>query len=329
MTSKSGIILFIFLMLYLLTGCQSKVSNISSSAENPELEKLQSLLWPQNEDNLYTLIDLDSINPAIKIIFDTGESSIPMLKKALNDKTNIIRRHFAALGFTLIGGEKSKKILQNAYEQTNDKTINTYLCYTMASTGSDEDIEYLVENVKSSSGGGQGAATLAALLSLRVLKPAEILSMVSSYVKSENSTIFLEDAEMAATLLGISGAKTPQAEYAQGRDQIVLTLFRYGIPRVNESKTFIETSSKRIWMYSDGSWLFSTDQMRQSDTNESYLSYEPPSIHFDVHVTPDKSKALATVGLIFGPKNGVGYSYILRSSSPGWKVVGLMLNWIS
>jgi len=39
---------------------------------------------------------------------------------------------------------------------------------------------------------------------------------------------------------------------------------------------------------------------------------------------PDSNRAICSVGLTFGPKNGSGYDFVLRKNAGVWEVIGVM-----
>jgi hypothetical protein len=115
---------------------------------------------------------------------------------------------------------------------------------------------------------------------------------------------------------------TPQLKESSVREQAILTMFRFGIPRTDQSNIFFEEAHNLKWYYQAGAWRY---QKVVSDVAVK----EAPNIAFDVYISSDHSKALIAAGMTFGPLNGKGYTYLLKKEKGEWKVIGILSTWIS
>jgi hypothetical protein len=105
------------------------------------------------------------------------------------------------------------------------------------------------------------------------------------------------------------------------QDSVVLSLIRFGIPRMKESRAFMGKKSNRIWRREENTW--------GPETAEKASPENIPSIVFTVHIAPDSNRAIYSVGLTFGPLNGSGYDFVLRKNAGAWKIIGIMAAWVS
>jgi hypothetical protein len=261
-----------------------------------------------------------------RTILDLGESAIPTLEKALDDPKPAIR-DFSLEGLFLIGGEKARDVLKKAHEKTKDEKTKLFLCLSMASTGTPDDVDFLMETL--ASGNDNNMAASAALLSLTVLKPEKMIEAVQPDAKAGAGMdpIF---RELFLLSLDLGGADTPQMGSAGPEDRVILTLFGFGIPGTGQSPVFLEEKKERTWKMENRSWSYFQDDNREIyRSGELLKSYNPPYIEFETYVNRDNTRALVRAGVIFGKLSGAGYSFVLKQVKGKWKVTGMMLDWIS
>ncbi|MDA8136243.1 MAG: HEAT repeat domain-containing protein [Desulfobacteraceae bacterium] len=262
-----------------------------------------------------------------RTVLDLGESAIPTLEKALDDPKPAIR-DFSLEGLFLIGGEKARDVLKKAHEKTKDEKTKLFLCLSMASTGTPDDVDFLMETLASGDDRNSMAAS-AALLSLTVLKPEKMIEAVQPDAKAGAGMdpIF---RELFLLSLDLGGAGTPQMKSAGPEDRVILTLFEFGIPGTGQSPVFLEEKKERTWKKENRSWSYFQDSNPEIyRSGELLTSYNPPYIEFETYVNRDNTRALVRAGVIFGKLSGAGYSFVLKQVKGKWKVTGMMLDWMS
>ena len=262
-----------------------------------------------------------------RTVLDLGESAIPTLEKALDDPKSAIR-DFALESLFLIGGEKARDVLKKAHEKTKDEKIKLFLCLSMASTGTPDDVDFLMETLASGNDKNSMAAS-AALLSLTVLKPEKMIEAVQSNSEA-GAGMDPTFRELFLLSLDLGGADTPQMGSAGPEDRVILTLFEFGIPGTGQSPVFLEEKKERTWKMENKSWSYFQDGNREIyKSGELLNAYNPPYIEFETHVNRDNTRALVRAGVIFGKLSGAGYSFVLKQVKGKWKVTGMMLDWMS
>ncbi len=309
-------------VLFLTTGCS--YFSFPGLGQSPQtkagIKTLEEIIRQGNPE------DLDAfgrdISPAVKIVLDLGESAIPTLKKALYDPKAEIQR-FASQALFFIGGEKARDTLKDAYDKTKNEFVHMCLCLSMASTGMPGDIDYLIKTLEPGNDKDNKAAATGAFLSLVVLKP-ERLFKDDTQMDSKWKELFLLSLDLASE-------DSPQMKTAGQEDNIILSLFRFGIPGTDQSPVFLEAGKEITWKLEKKAWSSFKDNNPEIYHSKEVpdLYYKPPYIEFETHINSAGTKALVRTGIIFGKKSGHGYSFILKNIKGQWKVFGMALTWIS
>ena len=273
--------------------------------------------------SIFSSNDIDSISPwelnkPVLLSFDLGKQALPFLETMLlqSDKT---KSYLAAYSIAVIGGTKSADILKKAYNKKQDIGFKTLLCFSLASTGRKTDIGFLVRALHGEHIGDEGPPIQQAAFSLGVLRAKEAKSALQK-TASKQSGFASEAADYALSWLNGDMWDTDMRENTI-TDSIIYSLFRFGIPRLDESTAFVEKASNRIWYRKGKNWTH--EPLTDSITDKV------PSISFQTHVTQDEMRAICSVGLLFGPLNGSGYDIILKKRDGIWKVIGIMQTWVS
>ena len=250
-----------------------------------------------------------------------GESAIPILEPALKDSRDEMQRYGIAYLLTLVGGPNAKNILKAEYDRRPATAFKTLLCFSMGSTGTKEDIDFLVQALRGDRAGHNWAPVEAAALTLGVLKPKSAIEPLTACSKVDPKSRASKAALEALDWMQ-NNRLVPQSETAPEREKIILTIFQSGIPRTGESREFLEPEEGLCWVFSENTWRY---QPAESVPAVSGL----PHISFEVSVTSDGKKSFVQVGLNFGLLNGKGYTYLLRKEDNRWKVTGILSTWIS
>jgi len=321
---KKAIPLFLA-VFFLLTGC--RLFPFPGLGQSPEIKagiKTLEGMLRQGDPRDLNLFE-KNISSAAKIVLDLGEAALPVLKKALYDPKEDIR-NFASGALFLIGGEKARDILKKAFDKTKNEFIQMQLCLTMASTGTPEDIGYLMKFLESGQDQNERAAS-AAFLSLVVLKPERMIRESSS---GAGAGMDSEWKELFLLSLNTVTEASAQMKTAGREDKIILTLFQSGIPGTDQSPVLLETERERTWKLENKAWSFFQDDNREIYQFKGLSDvYKPPYIDFAIHINQAGTRALANVGVTFGSKAGHRYAFVLKHIKGQWKVVGMVLTGIS
>ena len=159
-----------------------------------------------------------------------------------------------------------------------------------------------------------------AAFSLGVLRAKEVKSALEQ-TASKKEGFASAAAECALKWFDGDIWRVTPGQNISTRDSVILSLIRFGIPRMDESTSFLEKESYRVWRREGKTWMWES-------TNKASLE-DIPTISFQVHIAPDSKRAICSVGLTFGPLNGGGYNFVLRKNAGVWGVIGVMQTWVS
>lgn len=289
---------------------------VKANAQSNNLEQLRSIFTKENRATTPPW----ELKPILQA-FDMGETALPLLKDFLIKSNNENKTYWATHSIATIGGKKAIDIIRGAYKKTKSSLLKSFLCFTLASTGSKEDIEFLIQALQGEHIGDEWPPIQQAAYSLGVLRAKKARSELEHTAKKKPGTFASDAASDALKWIDGDMWETPQIENTIESDEVILAMIRFGIPRLSESTTFYEKTSKRVWKRKEKTWSYEAQQELSTDTL--------PSISFSVHIAPDRVRAICSVGLHFGPLNGSGYEFIMKKIDGAWKVVGVMQTWIS
>ena len=315
-------------LFFVITGCSVlPYLGLGRFSETRSRIKILEAMIRQGDPKDLRSFEGRQIHLPQRTVLDLGESAVPTLEKALDDPKQALR-DFALESLFFIGGEKARDVLKKDYEKTKDEKARLFLCLSMASTGTPDDVDFLMETLASGNDKNSMAAS-GALLSLTVLKPEKMIKAVQSNAKAGAGMdpIF---RELFLLSLDLGGADIPQMRSVGPEDQVILTLFEFGIPGTGQSPVFLEEKKERTWKMENKSWSYFQDSNPEIyHSGELLSSYNPPYIEFETYVNRDNTRALVRAGVIFGKLSGAGYSFVLKQVKGKWKVTGMMLNWMS
>ncbi len=313
-------------VLFLLTGCSYfSFLGLGQSPETKAGIKVLEGMIQQGDPRDLNAVGKE-ILPSAKIILDLGEAAIPALKKALYDPREDIQ-NFASGALFLIGGEKAKDTLKDAYDKTKNESILRDWCLSMASTGTPDDVYFLMKTLEPGNDNEKKAAA-SAFLSLVVLKPDKMVKDIELNSGS-GAKIDSKWKELFLLSMNLGSREPPQMATAGPEDKIILTLFKFGIPGTDQSPVFIEEGKERTWKLENKVWSYFQDNHREIYHSKGVSDiYKPPYIDFETYINKTGTQALVNVGVVFGKQAGSGYSFILKMIKGEWKLVGMALTWI-
>lgn len=219
-----------------------------------------------------------------------------------------------------IGGEQARHILQSVFQESGD--LLGLLCFAMSSTGTKADERFLINTIQSEVDVDNWWEIDAAALSLGVLRSEAAKEALSELATKEKRGILSSTAARSLEWIENGEWNVPQIANANERDEVILSMFRCGIPRSEESEVFYEEANDRIWKRSDRAWQF-------EPIDAEHPQRGAPKLYFNVFITQDRERALARVEIYFDMMNASGFLYTLRKNDEQWKVSGILFEWIS
>jgi hypothetical protein len=323
MKQKFSIILCISIFLCLCIGGSAISDDNVPQGKKARADELRKMLYQKEirKDAIYPYF-----TPVHKMIFDMGESALPVLQEALEDE-RYNNRIFILNCISMIGGEKAKKLLQDLSKRSKDNLIERALCLTMSTTGTGDDKIYLNKIIKTAPEHKDWWSAISALISLWVLDPKGSVEIFGDKKAKDIPPDIVNYVNRE--LRGIGGAKTPQAVIATEEDKVILALFKNGIVGIDKRKYFAETEAKRTWKYEEGSWVFTAVNFKPPVANKFGMGMEPAFISFRVHIATDKTRVMAMVIISYGNMNSSEYLYILNFEERRWNVVSVIQTNIS
>ena len=261
--------------------------------------------------------DPDAYRRVVEAAIDAGSGAVTYLEGVLT-KGSESERLLGVLALGYVGGDAAIAVLQNEYRSKPSVEVKTYLCYALASRGNHEDRAFLIRSLEGEHIGDDWPPIVSAALSLGVLREAEATDALTRTMNKDPGTSASDAAQTALSWLAQPKAQPPVG-LAGPNSGIIAAVLNNGIPRSGESDELVDRQRKGTWVHRNRAWSF-----RPGTSNRRY-----PSMTMKVHVSPDSQRALVSIGLVFGLKNGSGYDYVLRRASNGWVVQGVLFTWIS
>ena len=257
--------------------------------------------------------------PELKLLaFDLGKKAIPELMAGLDhpdeDKANL-----AAQGLASIGGTNAVAALRAAYQKKPSEFLKTELCFSLATTGLSEDVDFLICALQADHQVDLWPATPAAF-SLEVLKAERARDALYHATNKNHGTFAPQAAQEALRWMDEGPWQTPPFESDGEEEAIIHAVLRNSVPRTEDERGFHNSTTNRLWVLSGRSW---TREPQEKPRKGS------PVISFGVFVAEDASRALCFIGLHFGFLNASGYEYLLNRRDAKWAVIGMAMTWVS
>jgi hypothetical protein len=277
----------------------------------PEVRKLLSFI-------AQSTVSIDSMDELAKLAVDAGPSAVPALREMLG-RDQGHSRELAAMGLAFLGGDDAVTALRKRYESTHELRLRSLVAMAMASTPlSPENRAFLEASLKGPHFGTEWMPIMSAALSLGVLHATESRAALERTAKSEEESFASEAAAEALRWIehGPWKVEIPPDDRIEPPIEAVL---RNGVPGTDRAERFFDEVRQLEWIRREDTWT----------VEKSGDGGERPSIGFDVHTSPDGLRALVEVSLRFGPKEGVGYDYVLCKTDGSWEVQAVFFTWVS
>ena len=277
------------------------------------LQRLDALITQDTADD--SLDDLTNLRNAA---LDAGPSALPLLRPLLPTASQSVRYRVAyALAFT--GQTEIVDPLVAEFKRTKDLSIKAMACFASARRGTDADVRFLIKALKGEQFGDEWPPIEVAALSLGVLRDRSAIAPLQVAAKKTPGSISGGAAAEALSWIRKGTFNVPATSV--GDDLLpVLAVMRHGVPRILESPAYFESDAHRVWRRTGRKWSL---QPSQNNIEGS------PTISFTTVVSADRKRAVVSVGLLFGPLNGVGFDYLLSDRGGSWSVIGILPTWIS
>ncbi|HSS49968.1 MAG TPA: hypothetical protein VLX28_13615 [Thermoanaerobaculia bacterium] len=278
---------------------------------SPEIQKLRSLI--DKADDLS-----DALEEVPEAAVDAGPEAIPVLREILargpKDRGDI-----AAVALAYIGGETAVDLLWQRYKATKDPSSKALLAMAMSSTPLTAKKRAFLEScLKGEHFGDTWMPIVSAAFSLGVLRASESREALERTAKKTPESIASGAAKEALRWIAF-GKWNLEASSLAKIEPPVAAVLRNGVPRTDEAERFSDSDRHLDWIREGATW-----RVQEADRQGGV-----PSLSFDVHMSPDGMRALVSVGVTFGSKNGVGYNYVLRKAGAEWVVQSVFFAWIS
>jgi len=228
------------------------------------------------------------------------------------------QRGAALTALAYAGGDDAIAVLQRDAHPATDTARRALLCFALAGRGTGADRAVLTRQLRGEHFGDEWPPIVAAALSLGVLRAADAAPALER-VANAGDGIAAHTAAEALRWIRKGPWRIELPASASADDRVIAAAFRNGIPRTAGAPAFYEASRGGAWALEDAVWRF---RPRPRTADE-------PTIQFTVHRNATETQALLSIAVIFGPRNGAGYDYVLVRQGDEWRVRGVQFTWIS
>jgi len=243
-----------------------------------------------------------------QLTLDQPRNLVEKLRALLTNQTDDDVRHWAAYSLGIIGGVPSVEVLRANYQETKDPEIKKILCLAMASTGTEADIQFLIDSLRSPDPDfEEWPAKEEAAYTLGVLKLKEAREVLRETADEEGPSSILHDSALLA-LSWIEEMRSVSPLPGTDRNQVVSAILECCFP----VRTFVEDEEQRVWILENNLWRFTKLQ-------NNILPAKPQTISIEVQFSRDGKRAVSSV-----LTHSSQFIYILRRSEQNWKVVGVI-----
>jgi len=157
-----------------------------------------------------------------------------------------------------------------------------------------------------------------AALSLGVLRAREAVPALERLATGDGSDMSAA-AHEALRWIRQGTWRVDDLPAASDEDRVIAAVFRNGIPRTEGLSLFNDDERGGAWICDGDRWRFRAGA-RAADA---------PELGFNVRFNAQRTRAILSVSVVFGPLNGSGYDYVLSREADGWKVRGVIPTWVS
>ena len=259
------------------------------------------------------------------LVLEAGDTALPLLETQL-ERGSPDQQELAALGLGYLGGEEAVRLLSAAHSRLTDQGekdtsslpepfVREQLCRAMASTGSRDDVRFLIASLQSADSDVVRSATE----SLAVLRASQTLEAAAACVEREEGRrpALAQGCEWARELIrGESHLSSTMSGGTSELDRIVSAVLASGVPIELDG---VGALSAGIRWNPSGRWQF------------AFLEFpdRKAEVQFRIYVTEDGRRSLVETNYSCGLLCGAGYESALLKDQGQWRVTSLRLSWLS
>ena len=294
-------------------GCSGKLKqkHVYGKATT-DIEKLISK--SVTSDYMFYLME-DHIQP---MCLDAGADAVPLLAQLL-DSDNGPHVAMATVGLAYIGGKNAVSALRKKFERTKSEFVRHWLCFSIGSTGSPDDIEFLMTSLLDKNSGADTIKN--ASLSLGVLRAKEALDLLKRIADKSPTTLSSICASAAIEWI-IQGEYKINISPETEQDKVLVAILKNGIVLRKGTNHLYQRDTGRRLYYGVQGWEI------QKDPNRSVTF--PQMSRFTVHFSPDNKSALCWISISYGVMECIFLEYVLsKSNCERWEVIGTVLIGVS
>jgi len=261
--------------------------------------------------------DDDDLEPVVVAALDATAGDRAQLDIMLRQGTPA-QRYAALTALAYAGGDDAIAALQRPGSPATETYRQTLLAFALAGRGSRDDRAALTRQLRAEHIDDDWPIAAAAL-SLGVLRETDATAALERIANAADGSWGADAATEALRWVRNGPWRIELPASASDDDRIVAAAFRNGIPRTTDAPAFYEESRGRAWVLEGAAWRL---RPRPKTADE-------PTIDFTVHRNATGSRALLSVAVILGMKNGAGYNYLLVRQGDEWRVRGVLFTWVS
>jgi hypothetical protein len=254
----------------------------------------------------------ESFFDLVPIAIDAGPSAVPYLKQMLSSKDPKKKINAAEL-LAYIGGEEAIEALQDAQE-AGSREFDWALCSAVASRGNRSDIMFLINAMNPNHPHSQDFSPTA-IYSLGILRAKEAIPALERETKREAGDIRADAAKDVLNWIRGKPVSVRAEELSTPDRDIISAIFVNGIPRTRIFKQLKDRERNAFWIRKKNLWEF-----RKDHKGDGF-----PAISFDIHLSPDESRALVIVDVVWVPGSSTKYNFILQKTESTWKLRSITL----
>ena len=255
-------------------------------------------------------------------VFRADSTCIPLLESAFRELEYDLQRAQAAHAMALIGGRAAVDALLRLRDETRSDVLVASIVQAMGSTGSSEDIEFLVEVVMDDRIDSWTRED--AVLTLGLLRAREARASLQA-VAGTRQAISSEAAHIIPTL-DWPPCRSVHSAGLPASDAAILAVLRCITPPGGDAE-YCEWDRSRMWRYEAGRWsstpVAECDPHHIEERDEGFGSFI-----YDVQVAPDERHARVEVGYVCGRRCGGGHVYTLSRDTEEWTVRSVRKGWV-
>lgn len=255
-------------------------------------------------------------------VFRADSTCVSALERAFGEVEHDRQRAQAADATALIGGRAAVDALLRLHDEARSDGLLANVVQAMGSTGSPEDIEFLIAAVEDDR--TDWRAKEDAVLTLGLLRAREARGSLQA-VASRRLGISSEAARIIPTL-DWPPCRTVLSDEISPTDAAIRTVLSCVAPPGGDDLVYCELDRSRSWRREAGRWygrpVAGCDPHGIEERDEGFGSFI-----YDVQVAPDERKARVEVGYVCGRRCGGGYVYTLSRDADEWIVRTIRKGW--